>query len=277
MRNIIFAVAIAIGASALLFLLSTAVGVPADAAKGVASLPPFAIKNIHDFLETQSAKRMLGHTKSMVSFEEFEMRPLSVFILAVIMFVGVMNFLAVLAGYLVALAMSSHERAQLQGSSILNLIAVTALPLNVIGISYIGRWIGHRSRPLRGLAVAIASIVVGLLAVILSNAALAPVVNTISPTDNVFVEMMKQNEGSISEILFRVISNGPFEVTGILYIITIALGIWWGRRTRFLRYLAFILKVLPPETRQAIVEIARDEGLAVSGAVGRVTPEAVRV
>ena len=88
MRNIIFAVAMTVATSAILFLLSTAVGLPADVAKGMAGLPAFAIKNIYEFLETQTAKRTLASTNSIVSFEEFSMHPVSAFILAVIMYIA---------------------------------------------------------------------------------------------------------------------------------------------------------------------------------------------
>jgi hypothetical protein len=62
----------------------------------------------------------------------------------------------------------------------------------------------------------------------------------------------------------------------VLFIIAISLGVWWGQRGRLARYLAFILKILPEETRQAIVEIARDEALRAPSPTGRGAPEAVR-
>jgi hypothetical protein len=130
MRNIIFSVAIAVGASALLFLLSTAVGLPADVAKGVATVPALAIKSIYDFLEQQSAKRTLAHAESLVSFEGFAMHPLSMFILSGIMFVGIVNFTAFVTGFLVGSVMSEHrDLARSQPLLILNLIGATSIPL----------------------------------------------------------------------------------------------------------------------------------------------------
>jgi hypothetical protein len=272
MRNIIFAVMITVGTSVFLFLLSWAVGLPAEASKGVAGLPALAIKNIYDLLETQSAKRMLAHAESLVT----------AFILAVIMFVGMVNFTSAVTGFLVGMVMSQHEDvAQSQSLLILTLIVITSIPLNLIGISYIGRWIGYRSLPIPGLAVAIAATVIGVLASLLFSVVILPLIQRMDPTHELLTGEVLQKiigTGTLFGLFHEIISNKWFLTMQVLiYIIAISFGAWQGQRARFARYLAFILRVLLPETRQAIVEIARDEALRASSARGRRAPKAVRV
>ena len=45
----------------------------------------------------------------------------------------------------------------------------------------------------------------------------------------------------------------------VIYIISAALGFWYGQRQKPIYYLGFIMKILRPETRQTIVEMAQDE------------------
>jgi hypothetical protein len=59
MRNIVLALIIAVGAGALLYLLATVLGFPAEVAKGAAGLPAFSIQKVYEFLEASSAKRLL--------------------------------------------------------------------------------------------------------------------------------------------------------------------------------------------------------------------------
>jgi hypothetical protein len=284
MRNLVFAVAITFGASALLFLVATVVGLPAEAAKGVAGVPALAIKSIYDFLETQSAKRNLAHAKSLVSFEEFAMHPLSLFILAVILYMGILAVTTFLTGFLVAFAVPRNsEFARSQPVSLLNVISVTALPLNVIGIGYVGRWIGYRSRPLRGLAVAIATVVIGGSASLLLSFTTVLIEHKLTFINDILTDQVLEtftggtNTITLKMFVYYFIGSTWAKSIMFLYIISIALGVWWGLRRQLARYLVFILKVLPQETREAIVEIARDEALRISTPGREGTREAVRV
>jgi hypothetical protein len=261
------------GSSALLFLLSVAVGLPADVGKGLAALPPLGIKSIYDFLEMQSAKHTLAHAKSIVSFEGFTMHPLSAFILATTMYIGVIAVTSTLAGFLVGVVVPHNsELWRSQINILFNIFSTTAVPLHIIGITYIGYWIGHRSHLFVGLAVAIGSLVVGQTAnsLIASRALpllLAPVFSG---------KISGQFEAAVTTVksmgLWTVVLGSPFDRAELaLLIIVVSLGVWWAQRGRLTRYLAFILKILPEETRQAIVEIARDEALRAP-----IGPEALR-
>jgi len=88
MRNIILAVTISLTASAVLYLLATAVGLPADLAKGMAGLAAFATKDLHEFLETRTAKFTFLEVdyKSVPKLQDFSIRTSSMLVMASLVF-----------------------------------------------------------------------------------------------------------------------------------------------------------------------------------------------
>jgi hypothetical protein len=82
MRNIVLALIIAVGACALLYLLATVLGFPAEVAKGAAGLPAFSIQKVYEFLETSSAKQALetAGLGPTMSVKEFSIHPISAFL-----------------------------------------------------------------------------------------------------------------------------------------------------------------------------------------------------
>src|SRR5215472_14980504 len=82
MRNIVLALIIAVGACALLYLLATVLGFPAEVAKGAAGLPAFSIQKVYEFLEASSAKQALetAGLGPTMSVKEFSIHPISAFL-----------------------------------------------------------------------------------------------------------------------------------------------------------------------------------------------------
>jgi Zn-dependent protease with chaperone function len=119
-----------------------------------------------------------------------------------------------------------------------SLVIATALPLRIIAAASIARWIGTRSRPYV-LAIVIGAFVLGTGAHFLAS----------------LMTVTKQPFKDLTP-LSRFITLWP---DMIFYLVFGALGFWFGQRQKLAYYLAFILKVLPPETRQTIVEMAQDE------------------
>jgi arginyl-tRNA--protein-N-Asp/Glu arginylyltransferase len=50
----------------------------------------------------------------------------------------------------------------------------------------------------------------------------------------------------------------------VLFLISAALGFWFGQRKKLAYQLAFIMKTVPEETSQLIVEMAQDEAMRAS-------------
>ncbi|MGA7486801.1 MAG: hypothetical protein WBW74_07675 [Xanthobacteraceae bacterium] len=249
MRNIILAVMIAVGASAIVYLLATVLGFPTEVAKGAAGLPAFAIQKVYEFLETRSAKRSLAKAglKPTMSVNEFSIHPLSAFLFSFIMWSGVFFFSGSLMGMCVAMAgaISKIDIEETQPKLFAYLIIFTALPLRIIAAAYIGCWIGTRSRRYV-LAILIGAIALGSGATFLLS----------------FLFLMNDDK-------FKVVAEGRAALAQFIqivpdiaiYIISAALGFWYGQRQKPAYYLGFIMKILPQQTRQTIVEMAQDEAL----------------
>jgi hypothetical protein len=153
MRNIILAVIIAVGAGAILYLLVTALGFPAEIAKGVAGLPAFAIQKVYEFLEASSAKHALETTGlgPTMSVKDFSIHPLSAFLFSLIAWTGVVLFTGMLMGMAVGAGMAagatqSTEEFKLDYKLFAPLVTFTSFPVRIIAAIYIGCWIGTRSR-----------------------------------------------------------------------------------------------------------------------------------
>jgi hypothetical protein len=251
MRNIILAVIIAVGAGAILYLLATVLGFPAEVAKGVAGLPAFAIQKVYEFLEASSAKHALETTglAPTMSVKGFSIHPLSAFLFSLIAWTGVILFTGMLMGMAVGAAVEVAAGAtQSMGDFKLDdklfgpLIIFTSFPLRVIAAIYIGCWIGTRSRSY-------------VLAIVACSIALGSGLGFLFSLVTLSSDQIKATFGELGT-LERFTTPLP-DIA--IYIIFAALGFWYGQRQKPIYYLGFIMKILRPETRQTIVEMVQDE------------------
>jgi hypothetical protein len=244
MRNIILAVIIAVGAGAILYLLATVLGFPAEVAKGVAGLPAFAIQKVYEFLEASSAKHALETTGlgPTISVKEFSIHPLSAFLFSLIAWTGVILFTGMLMGMAVGAAMDMAAGATLDDKLFGPLIIFTSFPLRVIAAIYIGCWIGTRSRSY-------------VLAIVACSIAFGSGLGFLFSLVTLSSDQIKATFGELGT-LERFTTLLP-DIA--IYIICAALGFWYGQRQKPIYYLGFIMKILRPETRQTIVEMVQDE------------------
>ena len=254
MRNIILALTIAFCAAVILYLAGAGLGYllaillpgfPADVAKGLAGLPLGGIKGIYEFLETSSAKRASARTglSQTIPINEFSIHPISAFLLCLITWCGVVLFTGALMGVIIGYATLDGKVNIMQSNPLL--LVATAFPLRVIAAAYLGCWIGTRSRRYV-FGVLIGSIVLGYSAAFL--------LSTLMIGNDQFTKLL----GEDLTILQRYTTILPDMV---IFIIFGALGFWYGQRQKLVYYLAFIMRMLPQEIRQTIVEMARDEAV----------------
>ena len=133
MRNIVLALIIAVGAGALLYLLATVLGFPAEVAKGAAGLPAFSIQKVYEFLEASSAKHALETTGlgPTMSVKDFSIHPLSAFLFSLIAWTGVFLFTGMLMGMAVGLAQGVQD-IKLDDKLLPPLIIFTSYPLSLL-------------------------------------------------------------------------------------------------------------------------------------------------
>jgi hypothetical protein len=248
MRNIIFAVVIALGAGAILYLLATVLGFPGEVAKGAAGLPALVIQKVYELLEANSAKRGLAKTglNLAMSVDEFSIHPLSAFLFSFIGWFGVILFTGALMGMCVGMAagVSNIDLEKSQPKLFASLIIFTAIPLRFIAAIYIGRWIGTRSRRYV-FAIVIASIALGSI--------VGYLVSLWMLSEDEF-KIVADERGAVAQFITLLPDV-------VIYIIFAALGFWFGQRQKFTYYLAFIMRILPQEPRKTIVEMAEDEAV----------------
>jgi hypothetical protein len=244
MRNIVLALIIAVGACALLYLLATVLGFPAEVAKGAAGLPAFSIQKVYEFLEASSAKQALetAGLGPTMSVKEFSIHPISAFLFSLIAWTGVFLFTGMLMGMAVGLA-QGVEDIKLDDKLLPPLIIFTSYPLRVIAAIYIGCWIGTRSRSY-------------VLAIVACSIALGTGLGFLFSLVTLSSDQIKAFFGEELTTLERFTTLLPDMV---IYIISAALGFWYGQRQKPIYYLGFIMKILRPETRQTIVEMVQDE------------------
>jgi hypothetical protein len=115
--------------------------------------------------------------------------------------------------------------------------------LRVIAAIYIGCWIGTRSRSY-------------VLAIVACSIALGTGLGFLFSLVTLSSDQIKAFFGEELTTLERFTTLLPDMV---IYIISAALGFWYGQRQKPIYYLGFIMKILRPETRQTIVEMVQDE------------------
>ncbi|MGZ5876928.1 MAG: hypothetical protein ACXWKP_33150 [Bradyrhizobium sp.] len=259
MRNIILAVTITVVASAILITLTMVLGtelerllgistdVVAKGATAAASAPFFVYQNVYELVEASSAKRALAKASlsSTISISEFSIHPLPAFLFSLIAWSGVFYFTGALMGLFVIIAddgkiniIDTHPQV------FLVLIALTALPLRIIAAAYMGRFIGARSHRYV-LGIVIGSIALGCIANFLMS------VLTVS---NDQLKAMLDGRTALEQF-------NSFLPDMVTFMISGGLGFWYGQRHKPADYLTFVMKILPPGTRQTIVEMAEEEAL----------------
>src|SRR5262252_1154160 len=217
---------------------------PAEVAKGAAGLPALSIQKVYEFLETSSAKHALETTGlgPTMSVKEFSIHPISAFLFSLIAWTGVFLFTGMLMGMAVGLA-QGEEDIKLDDKLLPPLIIFTSYPLRVIAAIYIGCWIGTRSRSY-------------VLAIVACSIALGTGLGFLFSLVTLSSDQIKAFFGEELTTLERFTTLLPDMV---IYIISAALGFWYGQRQKPIYYLGFIMKILRPETRQTIVEMVQDE------------------
>jgi hypothetical protein len=173
------------------------------------------------------------------------------FLVAVVMVIGLILFTGGLMGIIVGLATRDNgvDLVDKQPKLFADLVVMASLPLKIIGSLYIGYWIGTRSRPGNAVAVILGSLFFGvcfsfLIAVALMNDDMAQVMLGGSKTPSA---------------IFRQLANLLPDM--VLYMVAGLIGVWLGKRQQIARYLRFVTNLLPQDTRETIVEMAREEAI----------------
>jgi hypothetical protein len=125
----------------------------------------------------------------------------------------------------------------------------------MIGSFFFGRWVGRRCRS-KG--------VLSIILMVLGASGMSLAIS-MALRDVLFDE-------STAEAMYDVINFSFGAVKSILVLFATLIGYGWGRRQRVAKYMAYLLRVLPLETRVALIDLAYEEAKRV-GATKRVATQ----
>jgi hypothetical protein len=245
MKNLAISFAMSLIASVLIYFgLYFGLGrsLHGEALVGLAAVPFVAVHHIYEALERNQTKRRIARSsENLPTLDALVIRWTLLICYGALIFLGI-NQLGTGLAAIVYNASGGNEELKLP------FVAIVALAINVIGVYFLGRWFGVRSKRL-GLVSLFFGILLGL---VLSKA-----------TDFIFVPPAKFKslvgmDKSWVFFLFVVV------VGTVLYTSIAAIGLWRGRRRRLSRYLYYLLTLLPADSRATIVSLAYDEARLVT-------------
>ena len=134
---------------------------------------------------------------------------------------------------------------------------VLTIIMMIFAAYFVGRWIGARTSRLG---------VVTMLLIAPLTAAIGVGADVLFLADEWYRGYNTSDRFAFFGILIR--------ITKISFLIVVPglIGYWRGQRQRLSKYLDYLLGVLPPQTRDTVVELAFEEAQKVSAAVGDVRP-----
>jgi hypothetical protein len=244
----LFAIALGIVCGVAAVLFGAAFGVltllqrpeAVSAAGTLAGLPILAFAKVAEVLEREQGKKSLaaGKRTSIYDFHQFQIAwPLMVLYGTILLFA-----IVEVTGLVVAAANDLELKQTVQ------MMPFTAFPVAILGMYFVGRWIGTRCSQ-RGI---IAIVLVAILAPVLLEAFDESVI-----PDEAYRNMFNHDRldfGFLLPVLSLRICL--FTVAGLL-------GYWRGHKQKLSKYLHYLLGVLPSETRDAVVDLAFEEAQKV--------------
>jgi hypothetical protein len=237
MKNLGISFGIAFAASILFFcILNFGLNLDAHAAYGIAGLPFISSTHLCELLEQREGRKRLSgapasHARGVYTFDKFAISPAVIVVYGVVIMVVVVELLGAVAGFLAAIADDTK------------MILAFSVLFNVIAAYLTGRWIGSRSGS-RGI-IAILSLFV--LAVVIGKSIDFAIMSSAD-----FKELYGE-EKSLDLLLLHILGGSVIlSISGLI-------GYWRGRRMRLLKYLRYLLGVLPKDTRDALVDLAYEE------------------
>jgi hypothetical protein len=240
MKNAALSVLVVLVLAALLLVPLSMFEVTKEAAKPIVGGLPLAIPAVHQLLQKSGSRLSLSPKKrGVVSFHGFTMPVVMLAIYGILVLTSVSFVGGFLTGFVAGAADVAPEKVLIIG-------ALTIIP-QIIVAYFVGRWIGIRSQSK------------GLFAV-LAVAFVVPLIDSLS--------ILIVGQFMVQQKLVSSLPSGP--AIGLYLLITLLVGVakygvplvlgyWRGRVSQSSRYLVYLLRALPQESRDTLVNLASDE------------------
>ena len=243
MKTLLFALGIVIAGVILTFALLSALKVPKEFAGSASSFFLGAIPYVHGQIDRRSKKPLPAFSKEqVVPFKGFVLPSGIVLCYSILLGLAAFQIPGVIAGFVTGIA--DIEEAKMA------VIALAAVPLQLVFCYLVARWIGVRSNA-KGIWLTLIVFTV--------------LVSTEHVTRLFLPEEFRASIGA----------NTPwvawFQWIGGLVIWNAVglIGFWRGRRIQLRRYADYLLNKVTPDTRLAVLSLLRDEVAAVTTTSGQ--------
>jgi hypothetical protein len=244
MKNLAWAIGIVVLAMALGSNLLAAIGVEKSNALQLGEMLLGGIVFVHQVLEKREIKLNLrALPKGVVTFEGFSLPWYQMLVYGTLIFAALKQFGGLIGGLTAGFAGVSSS-----GGALLAIAIVVANLVAIVGVYAICFWIGTRCDKYSYLVA---------IAVPLLGHVIGASIDFLALSASEFSNFFGQPK-SASFFLQGVI------VGTLIVVIFALLGVWRGRRARLSAYLSYLLGILPPDTRNTIVDLTYEEVKALS-------------
>lgn len=241
MKHLAAAFAMSGLAALILYLIASFMVSNHEACFGIAALPFVAVTHVFETLEREEVRRTARSTsgKAIPSYGGFTKSCRVAVTSATIAFVGVVVATNFLAGVWVAIFAGPSGAP-------FGMIIATCIPINAAAAFLVGSWLGARCES-NGIGACFAVAAASSLTVRIADF-------MVIYFGDVLVPFTVTADTFIAQFL------GGF----VIFSVFLLLGYWRGRRNRQARYLAYLLGVLPENTRELLIALAHDEAQSLS-------------
>jgi hypothetical protein len=248
---------VSVGLFMLVFVLLSLFESPqaVSAATGLAGLSMAAFPKVAEFLETREGRKSIaGGTRGRIyDFRGFQIAWLLMAAYGTVVLWGVIEAFAYIIGFSFGVATGQRvaDARALQG------LGIATLAVEIVAAYFVGRWIGSRTSRL------------GIVAMLL----VAPLFAVANIATDVFAlprELYTATFGSEPRAFFGILKR--FSIISLIVMVPGIIGYWRGKRQSLSKYLYYLLRVLPSQTQDTVVELAFEEAQKVSAAARDARP-----
>ena len=234
MKNAALSVLIVLGLGVAAVAMLSMFEVTKEGVKPVVASLPLAIPAVHQMLQQSGSRLSLSaRRRGVVSLHGYTMPVVMLALYGILITLSGSEVMGFLAGFAVRAAGVAKE-------TFVYIVALTIIPQMIVAY-FVGKWIGVRSES-KGLFA--------ILAVAFFVPFIGLVIVLFRPDHG---KLLFPSKPTIADFLIRLL------VGAVKYGVPAVFGYWRGRVIQLSRYYVYLLRALPEESRDALVNLASDE------------------
>jgi hypothetical protein len=242
MKNLVISFGMSLVTSVIVYFGLSALSLHGEALVGLASVPFVAVHHVYEALDRRQTKQRVSKApEKLPTLGRFALPWYLIACYGAVIVFGIVQVSGGIAGLLAALS-------GIQSQHVPPVAKFIATALVLVGSYFLGVWAGVRSRRLGFLSFLLGAFIGQVVCHTLESVIVSP-------------SAYREFYGSDNTIALL-----PLKAIGgtVVFAPLGAIGFWRGRRRRLSRYLFYLLSLLSPESRAALVDLAYDEARVLS-------------